>query len=84
MLCFFFALYALAPFLSAHISSTCKSNSSNIKIMFTGTCLSGGAVAGIVVACVVALIIIIIVIILLLRQRNGTSLLNASVYCFVL
>ncbi|XP_058602171.1 putative uncharacterized protein DDB_G0271606 isoform X2 [Onychostoma macrolepis] len=41
-----------------------------IDLAVVGTCLSGGAVAGIVVACVVALIIIIIVIILLLRQRN--------------
>ncbi|KAK7158338.1 hypothetical protein R3I93_009525 [Phoxinus phoxinus] len=41
-----------------------------IDLAIVGTCLSGGAVAGIVVACVVALIIIIIVIILLLRQRN--------------
>ncbi|XP_067267862.1 bromodomain-containing protein DDB_G0280777-like isoform X1 [Chanodichthys erythropterus] len=41
-----------------------------IDLAIVGTCLSGGAVAGIVVACVVALIIIIIVIIVLLRQRN--------------
>uniref|UniRef100_A0A8C2BTX8 Si:dkeyp-97a10.3 n=1 Tax=Cyprinus carpio TaxID=7962 RepID=A0A8C2BTX8_CYPCA len=41
-----------------------------IDLAIVGTCLSGGAVAGIVVACVVALIIIIVVIILLLRQRN--------------
>ncbi|XP_052473844.1 homeobox protein 5 isoform X1 [Carassius gibelio] len=41
-----------------------------VDLAVVGTCLSGGAVAGIVVACVVALIIIIVVIILLLRQRN--------------
>ncbi|KAL1258627.1 hypothetical protein QQF64_009204 [Cirrhinus molitorella] len=41
-----------------------------IDLAVVGTCLSGGAVAGIVVACVVALIIIIVVIIVLLRQRN--------------
>ncbi|XP_051577359.1 uncharacterized protein LOC127454297 isoform X2 [Myxocyprinus asiaticus] len=41
-----------------------------INVAVVGTCLSVGAVAGIVVACVVALIIIIIVIIVLLRQRN--------------
>ncbi|XP_051999317.1 bromodomain-containing protein DDB_G0280777 [Xyrauchen texanus] len=41
-----------------------------INVAIVGTCLSVGAVAGIVVACVVALIIIIIVIIVLLRQRN--------------
>ncbi|XP_050986944.1 transcription factor mef2A [Labeo rohita] len=41
-----------------------------IDLAIVGTCLSGGAVAGIVIACVVALIIIIVVIIVLLRQRN--------------
>ncbi|XP_056619512.1 uncharacterized protein si:dkeyp-97a10.3 [Triplophysa dalaica] len=41
-----------------------------MDVVIVGTCLSVGAVAGIVVACFVALIIIIIVIILLLRQRK--------------
>lgn len=39
----------------------------------TGTCLSVGAVAGIVVACFVALVLIIVAIILILRQRNGKT-----------
>lgn len=42
----------------------------------TATCLSVGAVAGIVVACFVALVLIIVAIILILRQRNG----NLSLY----
>lgn len=42
----------------------------------TGTCLSVGAVAGIVVACFVALVLIIVAIVLILRQRKGNTRLS--------
>lgn len=38
----------------------------------SATCLSGGAVAGIVIACFVVIVIIIAIIVVLLRQRNST------------
>lgn len=55
---------------TAHNGITGGTSSQQINLAIVGTCLSAGAVAGIVVACVVALIIIIVVIIVLLRQRN--------------
>nr|XP_055067447.1 uncharacterized protein LOC129448832 isoform X2 [Misgurnus anguillicaudatus] len=49
---------------------TGATSAQQIDVVIVGTCLSGGAVAGIVIACFVALLIIIIVIIVLLRQRK--------------
>lgn len=50
-----------------------------MDVVIVGTCLSVGAVAGIVVACFVALIIIIIVIIVLLRQRKVDKIIKEAV-----
>lgn len=55
---------------TAHNGITGGASSQQINLAIVGTCLSAGAVAGIVVGCFVALLIIIIVIIVLLRQRN--------------
>ena len=41
-------------------------------LALSDTCLSGGAVAGIVIACFLVIVIIIVIIIVLLRQRNST------------
>ncbi|XP_076868562.1 cell adhesion molecule CEACAM6 isoform X2 [Brachyhypopomus gauderio] len=41
-----------------------------LTVTVVGTCLSAGAVAGIVIGCFIALVLIIIAIVLLLRQRN--------------
>ncbi|XP_072538699.1 uncharacterized protein [Salminus brasiliensis] len=55
---------------TARNSITTGSSQQQVNLSVVGTCLSVGAVAGIVVACFVVLILIIIGIILLLRQRN--------------
>ncbi|KAG9283771.1 hypothetical protein AMEX_G2575 [Astyanax mexicanus] len=51
-------------------SITTGSSQQQLNLSVVGTCLSVGAVAGIVVACFVALVLIIIAIVLLLRQRK--------------
>ncbi|XP_066501986.1 uncharacterized protein si:dkeyp-97a10.3 isoform X2 [Hoplias malabaricus] len=49
---------------------TLGTSQQQISVSVVGTCLSGGAVAGIVVACFVVLVLIIVAIVLLVRQRN--------------
>ncbi|XP_060717430.1 uncharacterized protein si:dkeyp-97a10.3 [Tachysurus vachellii] len=51
-------------------SITTQTSQQQISLNVVATCLSVGAVAGIVVACFVALVLIIVAIILILRQRN--------------
>ncbi|KAL6462132.1 hypothetical protein MHYP_G00285540 [Metynnis hypsauchen] len=55
---------------TAQNSITLGTSQQQISFSVVGTCLSVGAVAGIVVACFVALILIIVAIVLLIRQRN--------------
>ncbi|KAB5532929.1 hypothetical protein PHYPO_G00125730 [Pangasianodon hypophthalmus] len=55
---------------SARNSITTQMSQQQISLSVVGTCLSVGAVAGIVVACFVALVLIIVAIVLILRQRN--------------
>ncbi|MCJ8745499.1 hypothetical protein PDJAM_G00130850 [Pangasius djambal] len=55
---------------SARNSITTQTSQQQISLSVVGTCLSVGAVAGIVVACFVALVLIIVAIVLILRQRN--------------
>ncbi|XP_062841237.1 putative uncharacterized protein DDB_G0291608 [Trichomycterus rosablanca] len=55
---------------SASNSVTMKTSQQQISLSVVGTCLSVGAVAGIVVACFVALVLIIVAIVLILRQRR--------------
>ncbi|XP_017578424.1 uncharacterized protein si:dkeyp-97a10.3 [Pygocentrus nattereri] len=54
----------------AQNSITLGTSQQQISFSVVGTCLSVGAVAGIVVACFVALILIIVAIVLLIRQRK--------------
>ncbi|TSK20166.1 Protein argonaute-3 [Bagarius yarrelli] len=49
---------------------TTQTSQQQLSLSVVGTCLSVGAVAGIVVACFVALVLIIVAIVLILRQRN--------------
>ncbi|KAL7840062.1 hypothetical protein AOLI_G00253850 [Acnodon oligacanthus] len=55
---------------TAQNSITLGTSQQQISFSAVGTCLSVGAVAGIVVACFVALILIIVAIVLLIRQQN--------------
>ncbi|KAM9436092.1 uncharacterized protein Hap1MRO34_000638 [Clarias gariepinus] len=55
---------------SARNSITTQTTQQQTSLSIVGTCLSAGAVAGIVVACFVALVLIIVAIILILRQRR--------------
>uniref|UniRef100_A0AAY4A9Z3 Ig-like domain-containing protein n=2 Tax=Denticeps clupeoides TaxID=299321 RepID=A0AAY4A9Z3_9TELE len=62
----------------ARNSVTGGTSQQEIHLAVVAVCLSGGAVAGIVIACFIALVIIIIVIILLVRQRNVCQRLTAE------
>ncbi|KAF5909868.1 GATA zinc finger domain-containing protein 14-like, partial [Clarias magur] len=54
----------------ARNSITTQTSQQQTSLSIVGTCLSAGAVAGIVVACFVALVLIVVAIILILRQRR--------------
>ncbi|XP_031431756.1 uncharacterized protein si:dkeyp-97a10.3 [Clupea harengus] len=54
----------------AQNSITGGSSQQETEVSVVDTCLSGGAVAGIVIACFLVIVIIIVIIIVLLRQRN--------------
>ncbi|KAL2084055.1 hypothetical protein ACEWY4_019573 [Coilia grayii] len=55
---------------TAQNSITGGSTKQETQVSVVGTCLSGGAVAGIVIACFLVILIIIVIIVVLLRQRN--------------
>ncbi|XP_060756309.1 uncharacterized protein si:dkeyp-97a10.3 isoform X2 [Neoarius graeffei] len=64
---------------SARNSITTKTSQQQTTLNVVDTCLSGGAVAGIVIACFVALVLIIVAIVLILRQRNVNQRLSTVI-----
>ncbi|KAI5611968.1 hypothetical protein C0J50_0636 [Silurus asotus] len=64
---------------SASNSITIQTSQQQISLSVVSTCLSVGAVAGIVVACFVALVLIIVAIILIIRQRKADQRLRTVI-----